>query len=99
MDANLRAVMAPAEAVNGRTFKVDWGDRISVNRLWTEIREHTGAQVDAEHGPARPGDVRESLADVAPLTEATGWTPSVDLREGLGRTVAWYEGALDEARV
>ena len=90
VEANLRAAEADAAAVNGRTFNVGCGERISVNRLWTEIRELTGASVEADHGPARPGDVRDSLADVSPLVEATGWEPSVELREGLRRTVAWY---------
>ena len=33
---------APAERVSGRMFNLGCGDRISVNRLWAEIREAVG---------------------------------------------------------
>jgi nucleoside-diphosphate-sugar epimerase len=92
VEANLRAAEAPAEAVSGRVFNVGCGDRISVNLLWREIRELTGAGVEASYGPARSGDVRDSLADVGALRQAIGFEPSVSLREGLRRTVEAFRG-------
>ena len=45
-----------------------------------------GGALAAEHRPARPGDVRDSLADVHAARELLGYEPSVDVREGLKRT-------------
>ena len=92
VEANLRAALAPADRVSGRVFNVGCGDRISVNRLWREIQRITGATVDAVHGPARPGDVRDSLADLDRGRTQLGYEPRVELREGLERTCAWYRG-------
>ncbi len=88
--ANLLAATVPAERVAGRVFNVGCGDRISVNRLWREISDLTGASVEPRHGPARSGDVRDSLADLTAIRDAMGYHPEVDLREGLERTVAWF---------
>lgn len=56
-----------------------------------------GADVtdDAASGPASlpaPRSARPSLADALPASIALGLVPSVDLPEGLGRTLRWFEG-------
>lgn len=87
--ANLLAAEAPAEAL-GHTFNVGCGDRISINRLWTIIQGLTGTPAQATHGPARPGDVRDSLASLERARAVLGYSPPVSLEEGLARTVAHY---------
>ncbi len=89
VEANLRACTAPAAGAVGEVFNVGCGERISVNRLWSLIRRLTGAEVEAEHGPGRPGDVRDSLADLSRIRDRLGYTGSIGLEEGLARTVAW----------
>jgi len=88
--ANLRACRAPAENVAGSTFNVGCGERISVNRLWGEICEAVGTQVEPEYGPTRAGDVRDSLASLEQSRRLLGYEIQVDLAEGLRRTVDWF---------
>ena len=45
--------------------------------------------VDIEYVPARPGDVLHSFADITLAREALGYFPTVDLEEGLQRTLGW----------
>lgn len=40
--------------------------------------------------PARNGDVRHSLADLARAKELLGYTPIISLQDGLRQTVDWY---------
>ena len=87
--ANLLACTAPADAVAGQIFNVGCGERISINRLWDAIQEATKAPVDAIHGPARKGDVRDSLASLERARERLGYEVTVPLDEGLRRTVDW----------
>jgi nucleoside-diphosphate-sugar epimerase len=89
VEANLKACTAPAAGVVGEVFNVGCGERISVNRLWNLIRSLTGAEVDAAHGAVRPGDVRDSLADLSRIRARLGYQGAIDLEDGLGRTVAW----------
>jgi nucleoside-diphosphate-sugar epimerase len=89
VQANFRACFAPADGVVGEVFNVGCGERITVRRLWGEIREITGATVDAAHGPRRPGDVRDSQAHLGRIRERLGYEVAVPLTEGLRRTVGW----------
>ena len=85
VQANVEA--ARSDAAVGGVFNVAGGRRISLNRLLGEILRITGASVRAEHRPARPGDVRDSLADLGRAREALGYEPEVPLEEGLRRTI------------
>jgi nucleoside-diphosphate-sugar epimerase len=89
VDANFRACFAPAGGVAGEVFNVGCGERISVGRLWEEIRAILGVDIEALTGPARPGDVRDSLADLTKIRARLGYEARVPLSEGLERTVAW----------
>ena len=70
-------------------FNVGCGERISILDLWMGIRTALGAEVEAIHGPPRPGDVRDSLADLTRIREALDYKVLVPLQEGLERTAAW----------
>lgn len=94
VDANLQACRAPAEAVAGRIFNVGCGARISVNELWDRVCRAVGGSVEARHVASRPGDVRDSLASLAAAGEALGYTPRVDVNEGLRRTVAFFRQGM-----
>ena len=89
--ANLLAASAPAEKVSGEVFNVGCGDRISVNQLWHEIRDVLAASVDANYGPPRAGDVRDSLASLDHIRERTGYEVVVELKDGIRRTVEWIQ--------
>ena len=83
--ANLLA--GEAEGASGRAFNIASGTRITINHLVEEVRSATGCEVEAEHEPGRPGDVRHSLADLSRAREELGYDPQTDLSEGLRLTV------------
>jgi nucleoside-diphosphate-sugar epimerase len=66
---------------------------VTINELWSRIRELAGASVEAVHAPARPGDVRDSLASLDRIRGALGYEPVVSLAEGLRRTVEYFAAA------
>ena len=90
--ANLLACTADAGYVSGEVFNLGCGERISVNRLWEAIQENTGAAVEPVNGPAREGDVRDSLASLDKIQTRMGYESTVSLAEGLRRTVEWLGG-------
>lgn len=92
VEANLKACLAPAGDASGQVFNVGCGERISVLRLWHEIRAIVGVELDAIHAESRPGDVRDSLADLTRIRAHLGYEGRVDLAEGLRRTVDWLRG-------
>jgi UDP-glucose 4-epimerase len=42
-----------------------------------------GKDPEVRFAPARPGDIQHSLADISKIRKALGYTPAVDLKEGL----------------
>jgi len=89
--ANLLAAAAPAEKVSGRMMNVATGSRITLNEIVRILRELTGYNGQPAYEPARAGDIHDSLADNGLAGELLGYTPTVDFREGLRRTVEWYK--------
>ncbi|HVS29621.1 MAG TPA: SDR family oxidoreductase [Solirubrobacteraceae bacterium] len=88
VDANIAAL--DARDVAGCVYNIACGEGVTLNRLATELREQTGAQVEPVHGPPRFGEVRHSVADVTSAREQLGYAPSISLSEGLRATVAAY---------
>ena len=88
VEANLLSAEVPRDRVSGQVFNVGAGERTSLNAMWKTIQEVVGSAVEAKRGPARPGDVRDSLADLTKIQEATRYQVKVGLREGLEKTAS-----------
>jgi UDP-glucose 4-epimerase len=89
--ANLLAADAPAAAVDGLAFNVACGRRYTLNDLFNQVRQLTGAEIEPIYAPPRTGDVEHSQADVSLAHERFGYEPVVGFEEGLRRCVAFFE--------
>jgi UDP-glucose 4-epimerase len=85
VDATLRAGGAPD--ASGRIFNVAAGKPASVNELAAAVGRILDKPVIREEAPARPGDVRDSWADVSAARGGLGYEPHVSLEEGLRLTI------------
>jgi UDP-N-acetylglucosamine/UDP-N-acetyl-alpha-D-glucosaminouronate 4-epimerase len=85
VDATVRA--AHADGASGRIFNVAAGSPASVNDVADSIGRILGKSVERRFAPERPGDIRNSWADVAAARDVLGFTPSIDLEQGLRKTV------------
>ncbi|TML48039.1 MAG: SDR family oxidoreductase [Actinobacteria bacterium] len=85
--ANLLA--ADAEGASGRIFNVSAGASVTVNRLAETIGRLLDQPVERRFLPQRPGDLRDSWADVGEARRMLGFEPRVELEEGLRRTAAF----------
>jgi UDP-glucose 4-epimerase len=88
VQANVLAMDAPG--VSGQVYNVACGVKYTLNQLVALLQELLGTDVEPEHLPARQGEVRHSLADLARARADLGYEPAVDLREGLRRTIEHY---------
>ncbi len=89
VDGVLRACHAPGIA--GTMMNVATGGRIGLNELLRTLCEILGVSTKAIYKETRAGDVRDSQADISRAARLPGYAPTVGLREGLERTVAWYK--------
>ncbi len=85
VQANLLAATAPQ--ANGRVMNIGCGEQISLNTVLQIASEILGVTVDAEYRDPRPGDVRNSLADISLARRLLGYKPIVSFREGLTATL------------
>jgi len=93
VQANLKALEAPD--VSGEVFNVACGQRYDLNFLILELSQILGVAPDVLRAPGRAGDVPHSLADISKARKLLGYEPEIDFREGLRRTVTWFQNEAD----
>jgi UDP-glucose 4-epimerase len=94
VDANLLAADT-AKSLRGEIINIACGERTSLNQLLACLGELSGTPLRPEYRPTRPGDVRDSLADIRAARALIGFEPGVDVREGLKRTLDAFRKSLE----
>jgi UDP-glucose 4-epimerase len=90
VQANLLAAEAPG--ASGKVYNVACGRRTSLIELIERMNAMLGTSIHPEHGPARPGDVRHSQADISAVQNDLGYRPTTDIGEGLRRCIEHFTG-------
>ena len=76
----------------GDTINLGSGSEVTINELARQVAAVTGRPSAAlQHDRPRPGDVLRLYADMSHARDTLGFAPSVSLREGLERLLAWYQ--------
>lgn len=86
VDANLRAATVPKAA--GGVFNIASGRPISINQMLQLTAEGFGVKGNANYKEPRPGDIKDSYADIGKARSILGYDPLVSFEEGLARTIA-----------
>jgi UDP-glucose 4-epimerase len=88
--ANLSA--AEASGANGRIFNIAAGAPNSVEELADAVGRLLDKPVRREYAASRPGDIRDSFADIGAARDVLDWTPTVSFEDGLHRTIDFLRG-------
>lgn len=89
--ANLAAATAPAEQCSGKAYNIAGGRAWSLLDLLEILGELLEVTPRPVHTSPRPGDVMHTLADLTRAASDLAWAPTVDFRDGLERTLRWFE--------
>jgi UDP-glucose 4-epimerase len=89
-EANWLAAHAPAEVCDGSVCNIACHQATSLNEILELLRELMNVDIQAEYTDPRPGDVKDSLADVSRAGELIGYEPKVYFAEGLRKAIDWY---------
>jgi UDP-glucose 4-epimerase len=82
-------------ATYGQVINLGTGRPTSMNALCDMVLAafgHTREAYPVRYHPAQPGDLRQSGADVSRARELLGWTPLVQVEDGMPATIAWARG-------
>jgi UDP-glucose 4-epimerase len=83
-------VKAAGEAGGGQRFNIGTGVETSVRQLHSLIAGAAGGSDAPEFHPARLGELKRSSLDISRAKQVLGWTPNVDLADGVARTVEYF---------
>jgi UDP-glucose 4-epimerase len=96
VEAVMKAATAPAAV--GNVYNVGTGTNVNLLQLVAELNGLLGTNIQPTHGPARPGDVRHSQADISRARRDLGYEPKVSFAEGLKHTLHGYLAEKKAAR-
>ena len=86
VQANIRAFFAPDTSVN-EVYNIAYGDRISLNTLWSDLQDISQIELQANYGPTRNGDIKDSLANISKAKNLLEYDPLFSAKEGM--EVTW----------
>lgn len=81
-----------------RVYNLGESRTTRVDELVALIGDALGKPARVEYGPAQPGDVPTTFADVTRARAELGYDPRVPLADGIGRFVAWYRDRAGSRR-
>lgn len=86
------------DGIEGGTFNLGVGYEITIGKLAEEIISQVGRSVEVKLDPSRlrpsKSEVERLLSDNRLAKEKLGWSPKVDLRDGLSKTIDWISSNL-----
>ena len=85
-----RANLQAADRGTGELINIGTGISTTTEALYRRICSFFKNPPEAKSGEARPGEMRRSCLDIRKAKEILKWEPSVDLGEGLSRTVKYF---------
>ena len=87
--------LAAAAGLRGEALNIASGAGTTVNALAAAINDILGTRIVPVHEVGRPGDVRQSTADISAAAARLGFRPAVPFKEGLERTIRWHRERRD----
>ncbi|MEQ8821129.1 MAG: SDR family oxidoreductase [Sumerlaeia bacterium] len=82
-----------SETAPGEVINLGCGASYSLIDLVEALNDVMKTEFDPLFEPAKPGDVRHSHAGIGRAQALLGFEPEVSFRDGLAKTVAWFEEA------
>jgi UDP-glucuronate decarboxylase len=92
IDGVLRFMAAP-EALTG-PMNLGNQDEFTIEELAREVLDLTGSRSTLVRRPLPQDDPKQRRPDTTLANATLGWAPKVKLREGLQRTIAYFDGLL-----
>jgi UDP-N-acetylglucosamine 4-epimerase len=90
IQANINACIFSTEEAYGKSFNIAFGERVTINELFTSINKILNKSVNITYSQERLGDIKHSLANINNARRAFKYNPIIDFRNGLKLSIEWY---------
>ena len=93
----LMALMATPDGVTG---PINLGNPVEFTmlELAEQVRDLVGTKVEFDFRQLPQDDPRQRQPDISVARDALGWQPTIHLREGLTKTIAYFDRLLQDAK-
>lgn len=95
VQANMRAAVVKDLASPAHVFNIAYGATETINDLYQLIKSKINSQQEASYQAPRPGEIKDSFADITQAKTILGYHPTVSLKEGIIKTIDWYKENLN----
>ena len=87
------------DEANGHTFNVGTGRPVSIGEvaglLARKLQRNIAPQIERKF---REGDVRHCYADISKIQQLLGYSPTIELEEGIDDLIGWAQGQAAQDR-
>jgi UDP-glucuronate decarboxylase len=97
VDAMMR-LMGTADDVTG-PINIGNPGEFSILQLASQVIDLTGSRSRIVHRPMPQDDPRQRRPDISKANDLLGWAPRTPLKEGLQRTIGYFEGLLKDQSI
>ena len=91
VQANLKALFIRNDDAFNEVYNIACGERTTVVELFYILKEIAGVDLEPNFLESRIGDVKHSHADISKAKNYLGYTPEVNVKEGLEKVYEWYK--------
>jgi UDP-glucose 4-epimerase len=91
--ANILAMKSKSQGI----MNIAYGGRTSINMIAESIVNLTGSNSEIVHAEPRPGDIKDSFADITKAKNTIGYLPEKNISQGLISTVDWFRKLLEKS--
>ena len=101
VDDLISGLMGMMDAPNEITGPVNLGNpaELSILEIAQTVLDLTGSRSRIVHRPLPQDDPKQRRPDISEADRVLGWRPTVPLREGLSRTIAYFEEMLADEQL
>lgn len=86
-----KANLAAIQNGHNETFNIGSNQKISINRLYTLMRENFNSSFTSRYQPRKDGDIRFSCLNNSKAKEKLNWNTSYSFTKGLQETIIYYQ--------
>ncbi|WP_162425982.1 SDR family oxidoreductase [Pontibacter pudoricolor] len=94
VQANIKGMLVE-KITQHEVVNIAFGERTTLNQLWSRINEVAGTEIKVQYREERKGDVKHSLASIDKAMNLFSYSPKIDINEGLKKAFYFYQQKLD----
>jgi nucleoside-diphosphate-sugar epimerase/intein/homing endonuclease len=87
-------ILAAEKIADGTAVNLGWDKRYKIRDVVSMILDIVGYKPEVIYDKTKPEGPFSRALDISLAKQLLGWTPKVDLREGLERTIEWMKGSV-----